>query len=96
MANSIPAFIEKELVPHLHFPKSDVLQQQEQRKLRQQQLEKAAVLGNGSHAKVSIFFEDIHGLKRIETTIWATTEESIVLKKGAVIPIHRIKSVEFI
>lgn len=93
---SIPAFIQKEIVPYLHFPKEDVLKSDDEKKQRQQKLNKATAVGNLNHTKVAILFEDIHGLKRVETTIWATTEESIVLKKGSTIPIHRIVDVEFV
>ncbi|GIV33352.1 MAG: hypothetical protein KatS3mg031_0887 [Chitinophagales bacterium] len=88
--------IQKELIPFLHFPKEDVLPSAEQRKLRQQNLEKATALGNLNHTKVCIIFRDIHGPKQVETTIWATTEESIVLKKGVVIPIRSIIDVHFV
>ncbi len=91
-----PASVQKELVPYLHFPKEDVLKSDEHKKLRQEKLDKATTIGNLNHSKVAILFEDIHGLKRIETTIWATTEESIVLKRGSTIPIHRIVDVEFV
>jgi len=91
-----PASIQKELVPYLHFPKEDVLKSAEERRLREVKLNYATALGNTHHSKVAIIFEDIHGLKRIETTIWATTEESIVLKRGVTIPIHRIHDMQII
>ncbi|HXH18176.1 MAG TPA: hypothetical protein VNJ07_03745 [Chitinophagales bacterium] len=93
---SIPASVQKELIPYLHFPKDDVLHSDKERRERLEKLDKATVIGNLDHTKVAIIFEDVHGLKRVETTIWATTEENIVLKQGAVIPIHRIHDVEFV
>lgn len=95
-AITFPASIQKEIVPYLHFPKEDVLFSKEEQKIRQEKLNYATVIGNIDHAKVAILFEDMHGLKRIETTVWATTEEDIVLKQGATIPIHRIVDVEFV
>ena len=94
--STIPANLNKEIIPYLHFPKQDVLRSADERKDRLQKLDKATTVGNLNHTKVAILFEDIHGLKRIETTIWATTEESIVLKKGSTIPIHRVVDVEFV
>lgn len=93
---AIPANLDKEIIPYLHFPKEDVLTTEEDRKIRKTKLENATVIGNIEHSKVSILFEDMNGLKRIVTTIWATTQESIVLKKGSTIPIHRIVDVEFV
>lgn len=91
-----PALIQKEIVPYLHFPKSDVLLEDVEKKTRQEKLNKAMVAGNTDHTKVKIIFEDIHGLKEIQTTIWAITENSILLKRGAAIPIHRVHDIRFV
>jgi len=93
---TIPANLDKEIIPYLHFPKEDVLISEEDRKIRKIKLENATTIGNIEHSKVAILFEDVNGLKRIETTIWATTHESIVLKKGSTIPIHRVVDVELV
>lgn len=94
--STIPANLYKEIIPYLHFPKEDILKTEQERKERKAKLENAMIIGNLEHVKVAILFEDMHGLKRIETTIWATTEESVVLKKGATIPIHRIVDVQLV
>jgi uncharacterized protein (UPF0248 family) len=93
---SIPANLDKEIIPYLHFPKEDVLISEEDRKIRKIKLENATAIGNIEHSKVAILFEDINGLRRVVTTIWATTQESIVLKKGSTIPIHRVVDVELV
>ena len=93
---SAPSIVQKEIVQFLHFPQEDVLQIRSEKALRQQKLEKATSVGNLNHTKVGIVFEDIHGLKKIETTIWATTKNNIILKKGSTIPIHRIRNIVFV
>lgn len=86
----------KEDVASLHFPKEDVLFLKDDQKKREKRLQDAITLGNIEHEKVKIIFQDIEGLKRVETTIWAVTDKAVVLKKGVVIPIHRIVSIELL
>lgn len=85
--------IDKEFVRDLSFPKEDVLATIEERRLRRLELDRALILGNVDHSKVKILFSDGEGLKQVETTIWAVTEERIILKSGMVIPIRRIHEV---
>jgi len=85
--------IEKENIEGLHFPETDVLTDAQQIKQRKQDLEKAMALGNLEHIKIEIFFEDDKEKLMVNTTVWAVTPESIVLKKGVVIPIHRIHKI---
>ena len=60
--------VEKESIPTLSFSnKSSVQQHPNLRK----QIDKATILGNIHRRKVSIVFEDDHGTKRVDTTIWA-------------------------
>lgn len=84
--------IEKELVPTLSFKEDIKIKQHPD--LRSQ-LEQATRLGNGYHTKVSIYFQDDEGPKRVETTIWATGTNYICLKGGIWIPISRILEVKF-
>jgi len=88
--------VEKEDVEGLHFPKEDVLSDPAAKKQRKADLERATTLGNVEHSKIKIFFEDDSAFKVVETTIWATGEDNIVLKKGVVIPIQRIHSIKFL
>ena len=85
--------IDKEFVRDLSFPKDDVLTSAEERRQRRMELDRALILGNVDHSKVKIFFSDNEGFKQVETTIWAVTEERIILKSGMVIPIRRIHEV---
>ena len=84
--------IEKENVPSLTFKREIKVKQHPE--LRSQ-LEQATRMGNGYHSKVSIYFHDDEGLKRVETTIWATGANYICLKGGVWIPIARIQEVKF-
>jgi hypothetical protein len=84
--------VEKELVSSMTFNKEIEVEQHEE--LRHQ-LEQATRLGNGYHSKVSIYFHDDEGPKRVETTIWATGSKYICLKGGVWIPISRIVEVKY-
>mgnify|MGYP006144176067 CR=1 FL=1 len=52
-------------------------------------------LGNASKGKVKIIFEDVEGMKKVETTIWGFTDKNVILKKTTIIPIRRIHEVKF-
>lgn len=82
--------IEKEIVPSLKFPNSDVLNSSEAIYQRKTDLYRAQALGNLEHSKIKIFFEDNQSKKMVETTVWAVTDDSVILKQGAGIPINRI------
>lgn len=88
-----PVLINKEDVVNLKFPPVEVLGSSDEIKKRRMELERATRLGNSEHGKIKIIFEDDLNVKRVETTIWATTEKNIILKGGMNIPIHRIHSV---
>jgi hypothetical protein len=85
--------IEKEEISHLHFPKEDVLFEKEDILQRYGKLNNALSIGNLEHDKVIILFQDIQGLKKVNTTIWGVTDKEIILKKGVIIPIHRIENI---
>lgn len=67
-----------------------MLQDKEAIQQRNNDLNRAQALGNLEHSKIKIFFEDNHSKKVVETTVWAVTDNSVVLKKGVEIPINRI------
>lgn len=91
----IVCLVEKEIVPDLRFPATDVLSSEAERIDRQQSLMTGLSLGNGARRKVKIVFSDTECIKQVETTIWAITEKNVVLKRGACIPIHRVMQVSF-
>ena len=82
--------IEKENIHSLRFPNNDVLQDKDAIFQRNSDLNRAQSLGNLEHAKIKIFFEDNQSKKVVETTVWAVTDNQVVLKQGIVIPINRI------
>ena len=82
--------VEKETIPSLPFHyKSRVKQHPNLRK----QIDKATILGNMHRRKVSILFEDDNGIKRVDTTIWASGTKFVCLKGGVWIPINRLKEI---
>jgi hypothetical protein len=89
-----PSEIEKEKISSLVFPKNEVLSDSESIAKRKSNLDAGLKLGNNFHNKVKIIFEDSEGVKITETTIWATTDRSIVLKGGVIMPIHRIHDIK--
>ncbi len=92
MENFTYTTIDKEMVPNLSFSKELELEQDDDLRIR---LEKATLLGNIHHSKVTIYFHDDDGPKKVETTIWATGTKFICLKGGMWIPIARITDVQY-
>lgn len=86
--------VEKETIGDLNFPTAEVLTTSTEEKQLQDELARAIALGNLEHHKVKIFFEDDKQKKVVNTTIWAVTDRSIVLKQNVVIPIKRIHKLE--
>ena len=89
-----PTVIEKENISGLKFPENDVLASADDKKTRAANLEKALKLGNLEHGKIKIVFEDSEGMKQVDTTVWGVTDKRVILKQGAVVPIHRIHEVK--
>lgn len=96
VAQSSPTLVEKENIVGLHFPKGDVLSEPSEKKERLLKLRRATFLGNIEHSKIRIYFSDDTGPKVVHTTIWATTDDAVVLKRGVVIPMDRIHRVELL
>jgi len=92
MKTIIPT-IKKEEIKFLKFPKEDVLDKKSEKINRFVELHRALYLGNLEREKVRIVFSDNESLKRVETTIWAVTDKSVILKRSTIIPLERIVSV---
>jgi hypothetical protein len=86
-----PELIEKELISTLSFEKRDPIKQHPN---LMEQIIHATRLGNAYHSKVSIYFNDDQGPKRVDTTIWASGDRYICLKGGVWLPIDRIVEVK--
>lgn len=91
--NNTPVLIEKEIIPTLSFktPYKSKYDEELHNKLKE-----ATTLGNLHHGKCAIVFQDDNGMKKVETTIWATGAKYICLKGGVWLPISRIKKVSFL
>jgi hypothetical protein len=88
--------IAKEELLHARFPQKDVLQDDVQKVLRKLSLQKAEKLGNGHKSKVRIEFTSLnHKFNIVNTTVWAATEEYVMLKGGMFLPVSAILNVEF-
>ena len=79
--------IQKETIVDCKFLNDIQLNQQEN---LLQQIKDATILGNSHRTKVTIIFQDDDGIKRVDTTIWASGAKFICLKGGLWIPINRI------
>ncbi len=90
-ASLTPELIEKELISTLSFEKKDKIDQHPN---LMEQIKNATRLGNAYHTKVSIYFNDDLGLKRVDTTIWAFGAKYICLKGGVWLPISRIVEIK--
>jgi len=90
-ATNNPVLIEKERIPELSFKVPVAI---EQNKDLESKLMEAMKLGNLHQGKVAIIFRDDEGLKRVETTIWATGAKYICLKGGMWLPVSRIVDVK--
>lgn len=86
--------VEKEEVGNLVFPQEEVLTSGSEKEERTTAMNRAISLGNLEHHKVKIYFADNAGDKVVHTTIWAVTDEAIVLKQHVVIPVKRIIKLE--
>tara|TARA_Y100001978_G_C23301649_1_gene249591 strand:+ start:210 stop:479 length:270 start_codon:yes stop_codon:yes gene_type:complete len=84
--------VQKEVIPKLQFTSKIPIKQHPD---LLKQIKKATLLGNAHKRKVGIFFHDDDGLKKVETTIWASGKKFICLKGGVWVPIERLTEVRF-
>ena len=87
--------IDRNSIPQLEFLSKDVLVSVISRKSRQKQLQDATFIGNIEEKKVTLEFFSKSGCHLIHTTIWAVTNEWVVLKEKQKIPIKSIRAIEF-
>ena len=87
--------INKENIPGLKFPKEDVLNDGYSRLLRRYHLDRAMLVGNTHKGKVRIVFHTEDGTThQVETTVWASSEDHVVLKGGITLPVISVEEVE--
>lgn len=89
MANA--PLIEKEEVNGYDFLPAEIIAY-ESENIRKSLFD-AMMLGNSHHHKVHVAFNTSDGQKQVYTTIWATTDNFIILKGGRYIPINSIAKV---
>jgi hypothetical protein len=82
-------------ISSLKFPSEDVISLASEKRARLTKLFFATKLGNLQQGIIRIYFADDKGPKMVETTIWATGDKNVILKRGTTIPIHRILDVLF-
>jgi hypothetical protein len=88
--------IPKEELHTLKFSKNDVIDDVTLRQKRRLKLNRALILGNRERNKTKITFMTENGnMQQVETTIWGLTQNFILLKAGASIPIRSVLQVEF-
>jgi hypothetical protein len=90
------AYIEtvtKEQIPKLHCTNDEVLHTDGDIKARYISLQQAAHLSRNFYYKAKIVFETQEGLKEVRTTVWATTDQYILLKGGVSLPICCVREV---
>lgn len=88
-------YTEKEKIPHLKFPKKEVLSTPEGIKKRFDKIKQAIDAGNIAQFKVMLLFEDDSEVREVETTIWDEDGKFVYLKNSVSIPIHRIHKIKF-
>ncbi len=87
--------IEKESVAGMRFVGHEVLQDQQDILRRRHKLQRAVSLGNLYKGKSRITFATHEGIKTVEATVWAATDNYILLKGGVQIPIRSIIAEEW-
>lgn len=85
--------IDKEKIQELSFSELDVLDNYEEIKKRENDLQLAMKLGNNFKHKVKIFFKDLYSYKHSETTVWHANNKHVTLKGGIVLPVRSIYKV---
>lgn len=88
-----PETVTKEQIRELHCSHKDVLDLDKEKEARRDSIKKAANLARNFYLKARIVFETDEGTKEVRTTIWAATDNHIVMKGGATLPICCIKEV---
>lgn len=90
-----PQRIDKEQICALQFPNQPLDHSKERLSYLTKAIQKALKIGNSYKNKIKIVFYDVVGLKEVETTIWNSTGENVVLKNGICIPFNRVVDVKY-
>lgn len=95
MENLVKHTIDKSIIASLKFSKEDVLTTHEAKSLRTWKLDRALRVGNNYKTHVNLIFKDIdEKVYTTELTVWAVTENQVVLKGTMMIPITSVIDIE--
>ena len=88
--------LEKDVLPTLRYPHADVLTNAIEIDRRRRNAERAASLGNNYQGKVDIYFQTADGqCHRVYTTVWASSNEHLMLKSGTTLPVRAVVMFDF-
>ena len=95
MKPSIKNHIDKSLIADLKFSPEEVLKDVEARSKRNWKLDRALRVGNNYKTHVNLIFQDINEkVYSTELTVWAVTEQQVVLKGTLMVPITSVIDIE--
>lgn len=88
--------IEKEQMNSIIFAQDDIYSTADERSIRLYNLRRAMLLGNLYKSHVNLVCtNEVGELVETEATVWAVTDQYVMLKGGITIPIKAIKEVKF-
>jgi hypothetical protein len=85
--------INKEQIPELECSPTEVLTCHEEIEVRKASIDRAAYLSKSFYLKARIIFDTSKGTKEVLTTIWAATDNFIVMKGGVTLPVHCVRGI---
>ena len=95
MEDLVKTNIDKSAIANLKFSQNDVLDSHEARSIRNWKLNRALQVGNNYKTHVSLVFQDHENkVYSTELTVWAVTENQVVLKGTMMVPISSVIDVE--
>ncbi len=93
MEEAIHERVTKEKIPQLHFVSVPMITDESELKRIKHNLELATDMCQSFYTKTRIIFETREGTKEVLTTIWAATDNHILLKGGISIPMNCVRNV---
>lgn len=88
--------ISAELIPKEDISKYKLTRASEDHSMElQDKLRGALRLGNEFKSKATITFQTLDGPKRVETTVWTLTEDSLQIKNGVVLPLGSLLDIDY-
>jgi hypothetical protein len=88
--------VDFETIALMEFGNHDVLTCHRERIRRHANLLRAALLEGINRSEVLLLVEDIKSVKKLRSRIIATGSDRVLLERGLSIPVHCIRTVEFL